>query len=440
MSKHLQYPKVILVGRTNVGKSTLFNRLVSEKKSIVFDREGVTRDYVQQPITWQDKTFELIDTGGILSKKIDNSIAQQAQEKALNLFNQAALLLFIVDGKNGLTLEDRAIAKILFKTKKPIVVLVNKADNHNALEENMAEFYTLGCKTIIQVSGIHGIGINTLLNTIVETLKNDTPTVIEKPAHNIVIIGKPNVGKSSLMNILANQERSIVSDIAGTTRESISQNIYYCHDLIQLTDTAGIRKKARIDDDLETLMVKSSFASVDEADTVIIMFDASQGKLSDQELKLLFYTFEQKKCMLAIFNKIDLLDDYKKLTLAQDLESYAFILNKIPILNISCLTQKNTSYIFNELSKIWQRCQQEFHSTSINEHVQEALKYKILYHTGIQLKLFKIRSILAPIPTFVLHVNKPEWFGESELNCIENILRKGYDLKGCPVKFIVKGI
>ncbi len=438
MAKPKKLPKVLLVGRTNVGKSTLFNRLTSAKSSIVFDREGVTRDYIEEVMTWKDQTFELIDTGGISPKKVADPLCRQAQEKVHGLLHDAAVLLFVVDGKNGLVEEDRALLSLLYRTKKPIVLLINKADCQSALVETMPDFYSLGCKTILQVSGVHSMGIGTLLDTVVNLLEANEGHEIDVPAHRVAIIGKPNVGKSSLMNLLADQERSIVSDIAGTTREAVSQNVFYCSDLIKLIDTAGVRKSARINDDLESLMVRSSFAAVNQADTVIVMIDASQGKISDQELKLLFYVYESKKYMHVVLNKTDLLTEYNKLMLDQSLEEYAFVLSKLPVLNASCLTKKNIGRIFAELQKVWQRGIQEFDETILKEIVKEGLKKKFLYHGGIELKVTSIRALKSNIPTFVLRVNKPEWFGQSEQNCIENILRKEFDLKGCPVHFLLK--
>ncbi len=438
MAKHKEQPKVLLVGRTNVGKSTLFNRLVSDDLSIVFDREGVTRDYIQETVSWRDQVFDLVDTGGISPKKTSDILWQKMQEKVHNLFNEAAVILFVVDGKNGLTAEDRLLMPILHKTKKPIILVINKADCQQALEDNISDFFTLGCKTMIKISGIHGIGIGTLLDAVVDLLEKKENLDVEKPQHRIVIIGKPNVGKSSLMNLLVDRDRSIVSDIAGTTREAISQNIFYYSDLFKLTDTAGVRKSARINDDLESLMVKSSFAAVNQADTVIVMVDASQGKISDQELKLLFYAYEHKKYMIIVFNKIDLLTDYNKLLLEQSLNEYDFIFSKLPVLHASCITQKNIGRIFNELQKVWGRGQQEFDPMVLKGIVQEDLKRTILYRGGSEVVVTSIRSVKASVPTFVLKVNKPESFGMAERNCIENIIRKKFDLKGCPVQFNIK--
>lgn len=434
------FPKILLVGRTNVGKSTIFNRLVQEKKSIVFEREGVTRDYIQETITWNDKTFDLIDTGGLVFGRHVDDIQKKVQEKVMPLLEQASLILFVCDAKNGLVGEDTIIARALHKSKRPVIVLLNKADNQPKLEENTPDFYQLGFPEMLPTSAIHGIGIGTLLNRIVDHVGDPLEGELEKPQYKVVIVGKPNAGKSSLMNLLIKQERSIVSDIAGTTREAIESNIYHCSDLIQMVDTAGVRKKRNVTDELETLMVKSSMEAVRTADIVIMMIDASQGKISDQELKLLFYAYEQKKIMLILFNKSDLLDEYTRQTLEQSMEKYNFILKKVPQLWTSCLTMRNINKILNEIKTLWERCKQEFNSTEVNEIVQNELAHKPLYRAGNALRLFKIRVIKGAIPTFVLHVNHPAWFGESELACIENIVRKHFDLRGCPIQFSVRKV
>ncbi len=439
MTKKIKLPKVLLVGRTNVGKSTLFNRLIGQKKSIVFEQAGVTRDYVQEQLTWNNKTFELIDTGGFLFKKDIGDIEKKVQEKLLALLEHADVICFICDAKNGLHPEDRKIAKILHKTGKTCFLFLNKAENLSALAENIHDFYSLGFKIIEPVSAIHGTGLGNMLDLITENLPEKDLGFEDAPKHSVAIIGKPNTGKSSLMNEILKQERSIVSDVPGTTREAISQNIFFYKDLIQLTDTAGVRKKARVDEDLEELMVKSSFAAVREADTVIVMIDASQGRISDQELKLLFYCYEQRKKLLVVFNKIDLLDNYKKLLLDQCLDEYKFIFDKVPQLFISCFTKKNIGKVLIELQAIWNRCESPLNSLDVNDVVQRELVRKYLYHKTIQLKIYRVEVVKAEIPVIELYVNYPQWFGPTELGCIENILRDNFDLKGCPIKFLVKG-
>lgn len=439
MNHQLSYPKVLLVGRTNVGKSTLFNRLAQQKISIVFEYEGVTRDYVQELINWEDKSFLLIDTGGLTFERHPDEIGKQVQESVLTLLLQADLILFVVDSKHGLVEKDLRIANVLRKTKKPLFLVMNKADNQHALENNLPDFYKLGLQPMIPVSGIHGTGIADLLHAVAQAVPEPQATTAPTPSYKVVIIGRPNVGKSSLMNLLIQYERSIVANIAGTTREAISAMTYHCNDLIQVTDTAGVRRSRNISDELEHLMVKSSLQAIKEADIVLIMIDASEGKIADQELKLLFHAYEHRKMVIAVFNKIDLLDDYKRATLEQSTQEYQFILKKIPQIWISCLTHKNVGRIFDEVQHVWRRCGQTFDDVQLDSIVKKDLEKIHLYHTKQQLKVDKITSIKnARTPAFALEVNYPEWFGPTELGCIENIIRNHYDLLGCPISFTVK--
>jgi len=437
MKKTKGHPKVLLVGRTNVGKSTLFNRLADNAKSIVLEREGVTRDYLHEIINWDGKRFDLIDTGGLCFKKGLNSIHKGIQEKVLNLFEQATLILLVCDVKNGLSDQDKQIAKLAHKSKKPALLLINKIDSQKGYDENFVDFYSLGFKEMISISAIHGIGISELLEKIVQMIPeeyeqtNETP----QPEYKVAIIGKPNVGKSSLMNLLMEEERTIISDVAGTTREAISECTYCFENLIQLTDTAGVRRKSKIDDNLETLMVKSSLNAIKNSDIVILMVDASQLQLSHQELRLLFYAVEQKKSILIVFNKTDLLSYEEKQMLKYNLEEYDFILNKVPTLMVSCKNKKNMHKIYPELEKSWQRRNQKFNSIEIDELIKEQLNKKPLYHKRVLLKLLKIKHVPTTIPMFQIHVNFPEWFGQTQLGFIENILRQNYDLKGTPVVF-----
>lgn len=438
MDVNSSYPKVLLVGRTNVGKSTLFNRLAEQRKSMVFDREGVTRDYIQEAVSWQGKCFTLIDTGGMVLQKQADDITQRVQEKVVKLLEEAAIILFVVDGKNGLTDEDLKIARVLRKVSKPTFLLINKADNTKAITENAPDFYKLGFAEQILVSGVHGIGIGLLLETITGALPAPVPVVEDNPIYNVTIIGRPNVGKSSLMNLLLHHERSIVSNVAGTTREPITSMTYHLNDLVQFTDTAGVRRPRKIDDELEDLMVKSSLLAVKKSDIIIMMVDASEGKIADQELKLLFYAYEQRKMMVVVFNKTDLLDEYSRYTLEQSILEYEFILKKLPQLWISCATRKNVSRIFNEVQSVWKRCHQVFNQIQVDELVKREMTTKFLVHNGESLKISKVVPLAASIPTFILEANHPEFFGPTELGCIENILRKNYDLVGCPVRLFAR--
>ena len=440
MKKVKKYPKVIIVGRTNVGKSTIFNRLARQNKSIVLDEEGITRDYIEENIEWNGKNFTLVDTGGISLRKQQDPILEKVREKVLAVLKKSALVIFVCDGKNGLIAEDKELAKTLHKTKKPLLLAINKSDNQNALEENIHEFYSLGIKKMITLSALHGKGILDLLDE-TATYIPDTDAVYtqEEPAYKVALIGKPNVGKSSLMNLLTKTERSLVTEQAGTTREAISENVYFMQDMIQITDTAGVRKKSRIKtDDVETLMVKSSLSSVRQADIIVLLVDASEQKLSDQELKLLFYAYENKKAIIIVFNKTDLIDAEERKYLEHTIKEYEFILTKIPTVWTSCLTKKNVEKVYKQIAKIRERLAQTFDSTTVEELVKAVLIQKPMLHKRQPLLVKKIRHVEYKIPTFNIKVNHPQWFGPTQLGFIENIIRKHYDLKGCPIKLNVK--
>ncbi|MCB9493448.1 MAG: ribosome biogenesis GTPase Der [Epsilonproteobacteria bacterium] len=440
MTKKVSLPTVLLVGRTNVGKSTLFNRLIDDKKSIVYEQEGVTRDYLHETMTWDGKTFDLIDTGGFSLARGKDEITSLVEQRVRQQLTICNVIVFVCDGKNGMIEHDRLIARELHKLKKPVLLVINKADNRNAFSENIHEFQALGFKTIIPVSALHGSGIRDLLDTVVAQLpaRAQTQYLSAKPEYKVVILGKPNVGKSSLTNLLMRQDRAIVSDIAGTTREAISEMIYHAQDLFELTDTPGVRKQKKVrDDELEGMMVKSALRAVRDADVVILMIDTTQGTVSDQELKLLFYAYEQKKMVMVLFNKTDILDDYNKSTLLSTLDEYEFIFRRIPQLWISCMSKKNVSRIYGELAKMRERCTQNFNSIQVDELIKAALGRHPLMHNKMKLRVHKVKAIPSHIPTFDMKVNFPEWFGESEIACLENILRKNFDLKGCPISITV---
>ena len=431
------YPKVVIVGRTNVGKSTLFNRLSDKERSIVFDREGITRDYVHEVITWDEKTFDLVDTGGLPLEKTKDTIIQGIRKSVKDVLAQAELLLFVCDGKNGLTEEDRRIAKIVHKAKKPTFLLINKSDNKKSFEDNLPEFFALGFKNIIPISAIHGKGTLDVLEVIVANV-GDPKVEEEKPACHISLLGKPNVGKSTLMNILIDQERSIVSEIAGTTREAISEKILFHKELIKITDTAGVRRKSRVDDPVEESMVKSSLKAIRDSDIAVVMVDASSGKISDQEFKLLFYAKEQNKSVILVLNKMDIVHEYKKETLDHCLEEYDFLFKTIPIVWISCKTQKNLGAVLKEIQKVRKRLTQKFDQLEIDELIKESCIRRPMYHKKNLLRIYSVKVIESRIPTFIMYVNYPEWYKETQLGYIENVLRKKYDLLGCPLRLVVK--
>lgn len=428
---------VVIVGRTNVGKSSLFNRLATSVKSLTFDYEGVTRDFLRDTVCWKDTCFDLIDTGGISFRKSQDTLAEQARLVALSMVDKSDLLIFVVDGAAGLLPEDREIAKMLHKVGNPVVVVVNKIDVR-ASQENIFEFQRLGFGQPLGVSCQHGTGIGDLLETLVQKLPIKTEVRPEaKPKCKVVLLGKPNVGKSSVLNLLLKEERAIVSQVPGTTREAITEHIVFHQEDIQLTDTPGIRKKRAVTEPIETLMVKSSLRALEDADIVLLLVDASEGQLSDQELKLAFYAFtELHKALIILFNKQDLVDESLRKQLEYQLAPYAQLMSKVERLDISCKTGKNIGHIVPLVTEVYKRYTQQLSAADLTVLLQEALTRRPLYHKTQLLKLFRVRQVKEAPITLLMIVNVPSWFGKSQIGFFDNIMRKGYKLKGVPIKYI----
>jgi GTPase len=433
-------PRVVIVGRMNVGKSTLFNRLSESVKGITLDYQGVTRDFIKDTVAWRGVAFELIDTGGVSLRKTTDPLLHEVREKALKMLETADLLLFVCDGTVGLVPEDREIAQLIKKQKKNALVVVNKHDTLVS-KEYQHEFYTLGQEQVFFVSAQHGMGIGELLDAIVAQLPAQASRAEDasEPRYKVVLLGKPNVGKSSLLNLLLKQDRAIVSDQPGTTREAISETCTFYKEDILLTDTPGVRRQRSVTQTLENLMVKSTFRAVERADIVLLLVDAHEGMIADQELKLAFYAFKsQHKALIILFNKQDLVDEYTKEKMAFDLEQYDFFFKKIVTLSISCKTGKNVGKIIPLVHEVWQRHSQQLSEELLTTLCTQALQKKPLYHKTNPLYVYKVYQVATAPITLLLTVNHPEWFEESQLGFFEAIVRKAYPLQGVPLKFLLR--
>ena len=424
----------------NVGKSSIFNRLISSNKSLAFDYAGVTRDFISDVTSWQGTDFELVDSGGITSLKALDKITKEIQESVYKLLETADLVIFTCDGTTGVTSEDRKILSKLRKLNKKIILVINKSDT-KAAEENQYEFSGLGFENPLFVSALHSRGIGDLLDEIVSNLSsfNLNKAKSIEPSFRITLLGKPNVGKSSLINLLTKEYRSIVTDEAGTTREAVDTKINFHKESIKITDTAGIRRQKSVaGNNLEELMVKSSFRAVKHSDIVLLLIDSFKDTLSDQELKLAFYIFNLNKALIVLFNKKDLETDHSQFNLNDRVEKYGHFFRKIETLNISCKTNKNISKILPLAKTVWDRSNQTFDNLELNEILQKALRDKPLHHKTNLLILRKAKQIRSNPITIILFVNQKVWFGDSQVAYLENILRKHYQLKSVPVKFIVR--
>lgn len=429
--------KVAIVGRMNVGKSTLFNRLSTSVKSITLDYAGVTRDLVKDVVSWADRSFELIDTGGISLKKREDKLLEQVREKAMQAVQDADYVVFVVDGTVGVLNEDRDIARFLHKLHKKVILVINKSDSGQVIHHEH-EFDALGFDQKMLISAQHGRGVTDLLDKILEALPASGKPQ-EEPAYKVMLLGKPNVGKSSLMNALAKQDRSIVSDIPGTTREAVSERIAFYQEHIELVDTPGVRRKRSVDEGLEELMVHSSLVALREADIILLLIDAQQGELADQELKLGFYAFaDNYKALILLINKEDLATEQSRGDLERILDYYKHLIKKIPVMHISCKTDKNIGKVLPLIKKVWERYRQVIPDEDINRLLVSSLQRKPLRHKGELLHVHRAYQLASAPMTIGLEVNKPDWFGPSQLAFFENIMRAEYDLIGVPVKFIVR--
>ncbi|HEX4069348.1 MAG TPA: ribosome biogenesis GTPase Der [Candidatus Babeliales bacterium] len=436
--KKIKLPHVVIVGRTNVGKSTLFNRLSENVKAIALDLEGVTRDFLRDTISWQGRSFELIDTGGISLRKTQDPILSQSRAIALSMIESADIVLFVVDGKAGLVNEDREIAQLLHKHGKTVFLVINKVDVKDAVE-NVYEFEGLGFTKSCFISAAHGKNIVDLLELIVEHLPVPVMVEVEEPAFKVMLLGKPNVGKSSLMNLLLQKERAIVSAEAGTTREALAERVTFYQEDIQLSDTPGVRRMRSVTEPLEGMMVQSTMQALKKSDIVLLLIDASAESVVDQELKLAFYAFDsQYKALIILFNKYDLVDEGTKVRFDHALSEYDFFLKKIITLNISCKTGKNVGKILPAVKEIWDRYSRKFNQNELTQLFKEASVRRPLYHNKNLLTFYSAHQINSAPITIVMHVNQPTWFGASQLAYFEKVLRQEYDLRGVPIKFIVR--
>lgn len=433
-------PVVVLFGRTNVGKSTIFNRLSSGTRSLVFDRPHVTRDPIDDLVEWNDKTYKLMDTGGVPLHNNQSPIDKAVKKRIEEALAAANLIVFVCDGTEGLIAEDRQLAQMARASGVRTMLVVNKIDNLEREAAAFAEFSQFGFKDFLTISAIHGRGFAMFLERISALVPAVTKEVkTEDPQYKVAIIGKPNVGKSSLLNLLVGEEKSMVSEIAGTTREAIRSNITIHHNLIEFADTAGIRRQQSVTDPLEQLMVKTSFKVLKDADLVVLMCDASEKHITDQELKLLFFAHREHKAIVLVINKADLIDAATKKMFLDDLDQYQHLTKKLPVIWTSCMTHKNISKIRETINEVRKRCGQELDVVAINTVIRKQLDKVPLTYNGEEIKVYNVRPFKSPIPALVVHTNHPEWIRPSHLSYFENVVRKQYDLIGCPVKFIIRG-
>ncbi len=432
---------VVIVGRTNVGKSTLFNKISQTQRSIVLDQEGVTRDTITEPAEWNGVAFNLIDTGGISLVKKQDFISQQIYNKAERAIAQADAVLFVCDIQVGITQEDKRIARKLLKLqsdKCKIFLVVNKVEN-DYTRMRLYEFEQLGFPQVYGVSAHHSLGVGDLLDHVVQVLHAATPVFAQGPVvPRITLVGRPNAGKSSLINRLSNEDFAIVSDMEGTTREALRKRINFNKAIFELVDTAGIRRQRTVEEGLETMMVKNSLQAIRHAHMVLLLMDASEPHLSAQVLKLAEYAFENGSALILLVNKLDLFTPEMLQQLDDSMKEYDFIMKKIEVMKISCLDGKNITKILPLVETVWERYEQRLTDIFLTDLFKEALTKTPLYKNGKMLTFYKAEQTSAAPMRIDLVVRNPELFGQNQFAFYENVLRKAVNLKSVPVIFNVR--
>lgn len=431
---------VAIVGRPNVGKSTLFNKLVGKKLSIVDDTPGVTRDRIYSRCEWLGREFMLIDTGGI-EPKTDDIILAQMREQAMLAIERADAIIFVTDITTGVTANDMDVAALLMKSGKPIVLAVNKADGIGEPPPELYEFYNLGLGDPIAVSSVHGHGTGDLLEAVFENLPPEEEEEYGEDAIKVAVIGKPNVGKSSLTNLVAGEERSIVSDIAGTTRDAIDSEVTRGGDKYIFIDTAGMRRKAKVKENIEHFSVLRALMAVDRADVCVIMIDATVG-FTEQDSKVAGYAHDKGKPSVIAVNKWDAVEDKTDRTMQEftkKLEIDFSFMSYAPFVFISAKTGQRVDKLFELIKAVKEQHSRRISTGVLNDMLSYATsRVQPPSDKGKRLKLYYMTQASTNPPNFVVFCNNRELFHYSYQRYIENQIRETFGLDLTPIKLTVR--
>lgn len=432
-------PIVAVVGRPNVGKSTLFNALAGERISIVKDTPGITRDRIYADVSWLNYNFILIDTGGIEPESKD-LILSSMREQAQIAIDTADVIVFVCDVKTGLQDADAGVAAMLRKSKKPVVLCVNKVDSFEKQQADVFEFYNLGIGEPYPVSAVGMLGFGELLDKVVSYFPEDTAAPEDEDIPKVAVIGKPNTGKSSLINKLLGENRLIVSDIAGTTRDAVDTRVKFGEKEYIFIDTAGLRRKNKIKDELEHFMIVRTVGAVERADIAVLVIDAKEG-VTEQDAKIAGIAHDRGKAVVIAVNKWDAVEKDDK-TIYKFTENVRNILSFMPyaeIVFISALTGQRLNKLFETIDVVRESQDRRVGTGALNEILAEAVAMQQPPNDkGRFLKLYYITQVANRPPTFVIFVNDKELAHFSYIRYIENQVRETFGFKGTPLKFIVR--
>ncbi len=432
-------PIVAVVGRPNVGKSTLFNALAGERISIVKDTPGVTRDRIYADVSWLNYNFTLIDTGGIEPDSGDVLLSSM-RDQAQIAIDTADVIIFVCDVKTGLQDADSGVASMLRKSRKPVILAVNKVDSYEKYQSDIYEFYNLGIGDPFPISSTERQGFGELLDKVVSYFDGETEADAEEDIPKVAIIGKPNTGKSSLINKILGENRLIVSDIAGTTRDAVDTRVTYNEKDYILIDTAGLRRKNKIKDDLEHYMIVRTVGAVERADIAVLVIDAGEG-VTEQDAKIAGIAHDRGKAVVIAVNKWDSVEKDDK-TIYKFTENVRNILSFMPyaeIVFISALTGQRLNKLFETIDMVRESQDKRVGTGALNEILAEAVAMQQPPNDkGRFLKLYYMTQVSSRPPTFVIFVNDKELAHFSYIRYIENQIRESFGFKGTPLKIIVR--
>ena len=433
-------PIVAIVGRPNVGKSSLFNVLAGSRISIVKDTPGITRDRIYADVTWLDRNFTVIDTGGIEPESQD-IILSQMREQAQIAIDTADVIVFIVDVKQGLVDSDQKVADMLRRSHKPVVLCVNKVDDVRKYGNDVYEFYNLGIGDPISVSAANMLGLGELLDAVVGYFPEYSEGEEEDERPKIAIVGKPNVGKSSIINKLLGEDRVIVSNIAGTTRDAVDTPILHNGKEYVFIDTAGLRRKKNVKEELEHFMVVRTVAAIERAEVVVVVIDAAEG-VTEQDAKIAGIAHDSGKGVIIAVNKWDAIENKDGKTVNKYEKDIRNVLSFMPyaeILFISALTGQRMNKLFDYIDAVVENHSMRIQTGVLNEIMSEAVALQQPpSDKGKRLKLFYITQVAVKPPTFVIFVNDKELMHFSYTRYIENQIRQAFGFRGTPLKFIIR--
>ena len=432
-------PVVAIVGRPNVGKSTLFNALAGEQISIVKDTPGVTRDRIYADVTWLNYNFTLIDTGGIEPDSKDIILSQMRAQAEIAI-STADVIMFMVDVRQGLVDSDSKVADMLRRSGKPVVLVVNKVDSFQKMEADVYEFYNLGIGTPFPISSVGKLGLGDMLDEVVSHFKEENKEAAEDDRPRIAIVGKPNVGKSSIINKLTGEKRVIVSDIAGTTRDAIDTDITYNGKEYVFIDTAGLRRKSKVKEELERYSIIRTVTAVERADVVLVVIDAVEG-VTEQDAKIAGIAHERGKGIIVVVNKWDAIEKNDK-TIYEHTNKIKDILSFMPyaeILFVSAETGQRLNKMFEVIDMVIENQNLRIQTGVLNEILAEAVALQQPpSDKGKRLKIFYMTQVSVKPPTFVIFVNNKELMHFSYTRYLENKIRETFGFRGTALHFIIR--